>query len=120
MNYILRKAAKEYVCECCGHLIKKDTRYIDNIIVNNGKYVKHIRYHDECPIEHTTLDKVFKSLKECTAVPCIYKNEKYLIQGIVKNGLHIMYYIEHWTSHSFSYVNILDKDLKVVLDEELF
>ena len=120
MNYILRKAAKDYVCECCGHLIKRGTRYIDNIIVNNGKFVKHIRYHDECPTERTTLSKVFSYLKELKDVPCIYKNEKYLIQGVIKKNLCIMYYLEHWTTNNIFFVNIFDKDLKVIFDDEEF
>lgn len=50
-NLIVRKARKDYVCDCCGHLIKAGTEYIDNVVLKYGNVVKHERYHDECPDE---------------------------------------------------------------------
>lgn len=116
MDCIIRTAHKDYVCKCCGRIIHKDEQYIDRVILNYKGYVGHIRYHDECPTEHTTLDKVFHSLKKLTAVPCIYKNEKYLIQGIIDNDSHLNYWIKHWTTNDFSFVDVFDKELTVVLD----
>lgn len=48
-NLIVRTARKDYVCDCCGHIIKAGTEYIDNIVLKYGNVVKHERYHDECP-----------------------------------------------------------------------
>ena len=48
-NIIIRKARNNYVCDCCGHIIKQGTEYLDKVILNNGKCVQHSRYHDECP-----------------------------------------------------------------------
>lgn len=46
---IIRKASKNYICSCCGHIIRKGDEYIDRCTFNVGKIVKHDRYHDECP-----------------------------------------------------------------------
>ena len=48
-DIIIRKASKDYVCSCCGHIIKKGDEYLDKCIFNVGRIVKHDRYHDECP-----------------------------------------------------------------------
>lgn len=48
-NIMIRKAKNNYVCECCGHIIKVGTEYLDSVILNNGKCVQHDRYHDVCP-----------------------------------------------------------------------
>ena len=48
-NIIIRKAKSNYVCDCCGYIIKQGTEYLDKVILNNGKCVQHSRYHDECP-----------------------------------------------------------------------
>ena len=48
-DIIIRKASKDYVCSCCGHIIHKGNEYLDKVILNVGKIVKHDRYHDECP-----------------------------------------------------------------------
>ena len=48
-NIMIRKARSNYVCECCGHIIRAGTEYLDKVILNNGKCVQHSRYHDECP-----------------------------------------------------------------------
>ena len=48
-DVMIRKANKDYVCSCCGHIIRKGEEYLDKVILNTGKVVKHDRYHDECP-----------------------------------------------------------------------
>lgn len=48
-SVIIRKAKQDYVCSCCGHVIHKGDEYLDKVILNVGKIVKHDRYHDECP-----------------------------------------------------------------------
>lgn len=50
-NLIVRTARKDYVCDCCKHIIKAGTEYIDNVVLKYGNVVKHERYHDECPDE---------------------------------------------------------------------
>ena len=46
---MIRKARRNYVCECCGHIIRAGSEYLDKVILNNGKCVQHNRYHDICP-----------------------------------------------------------------------
>lgn len=53
-NLIVRKARKDYVCDCCKHIIKAGTEYIDNIVIKYGNVVKHERYHNECPAKECT------------------------------------------------------------------
>lgn len=53
---------KDYVCSCCGHIIKKGTEYLDKVTLNVGKIVKHDRYHDECPCDIVT--DLFKAIKD--------------------------------------------------------
>lgn len=48
-DIIIRKAKKDYVCMCCGHIIPKSSEYLDRIVFLYGKPVRHDRYHDECP-----------------------------------------------------------------------
>jgi hypothetical protein len=48
-NIMIRKAKNNYVCECCGHIIRAGSEYLDKVILNNGKCVQHDRYHDVCP-----------------------------------------------------------------------
>lgn len=48
-SIIIRKAKQDYICSCCGHIIHKGDEYLDKVILNVGKIVKHNRYHDECP-----------------------------------------------------------------------
>lgn len=125
MNYILRKAAKDYVCECCGRIIHKGEQYIDKIIVNNGNFVKHIRYHDECPTHKTIVDKVYDTLRTGVLVPAIYRNTKWNITGIVLVGNSLFFSLLSRTSDTEkamieTTVDANSKDLKVILDEELF
>lgn len=60
-SIIIRKAKQDYVCSCCGHVIHKGDEYLDKVILNVGKIVKHDRYHDECP-EVSDTDKLFKKI----------------------------------------------------------
>ena len=58
-NIMIRKARNNYVCECCGHIIRAGSEYLDKVILNNGKCVQHDRYHDVCP--KTSLPQVLPS-----------------------------------------------------------
>lgn len=60
-NIIIRKAKQDYVCDCCGHIIRTDTEYLDKVILNTGKVVRHERYHDECPRDKVT--DLFETIK---------------------------------------------------------
>lgn len=60
-NLIVRKARKDYVCDCCGHVIKAGTEYIDNVVIKYGNVVKHERYHDECPAK-SAVEQLFKRI----------------------------------------------------------
>lgn len=60
-NLIVRTARKDYVCDCCGHIIAKGTEYIDNVVVKYGNVVKHERYHDECPAK-SEVERLFKRI----------------------------------------------------------
>lgn len=60
-DIIVRKARNDYVCDCCGHIIKAGTEYLDKCIIIHGIPVKHERYHDECPDEGAAL-RLFKKI----------------------------------------------------------
>ena len=60
-NIIVRKARKEYVCDCCGHIIKAGTEYLDHVITHYGTHTQHERYHDECP-RLSDIDRLFHAL----------------------------------------------------------
>ena len=59
---IIRKATKDYVCSCCGHIIRQGEEYLDKVILNTGKIVKHDRYHDECPAS-TDVEKLIRKIE---------------------------------------------------------
>ena len=61
-DIMIRKANKDYVCSCCGHIIRKGDEYLDKCIFNVGKIVKHDRYHDECPLD-SDVSKLFKRIE---------------------------------------------------------
>lgn len=60
-NIVIRTAKKDYVCDCCGKIIKTGTEYLDKVTLNDGKCVRHERYHDECPRDSAP-ERVFKKL----------------------------------------------------------
>lgn len=51
-SIVIRTAKKDYVCDCCGKIIKAGSEYLDKVTLNDGKCVRHERYHDECPKTH--------------------------------------------------------------------
>lgn len=61
-DIMIRKASKDYVCSCCGHVIRKGDEYLDRVILNVGKIVKHDRYHDECP-HNSDVSKLFARIE---------------------------------------------------------
>lgn len=92
-DIIIRKASKDYVCSCCGHIIKKGTEYLDKCIFNVGKIVKHDRYHDECP--HTSkVIKLMNMIEQNNGdLICSLDGYKIHVLGIIfkKDGPYIMF-----------------------------
>ena len=85
-NIIIRKAKNNYVCECCGHIIKAGSEYLDKVILNNGKCVQHDRYHDVCPkssLPQVLFDKLDRANGD---LPVAYHDEKIHIIGIAFNN----------------------------------
>ena len=85
-NLIVRKARKDYVCDCCKHIIKAGTEYIDNIVVKYGNVVKHDRYHDECPVKECTELLMKRIIDDAGDLICSESNgEKHHIIGLQYN-----------------------------------
>ena len=79
---MIRKARRNYVCECCGHIIRAGSEYLDKVILNNGKCVQHNRYHDICP-KSSLLQILFDKLDRANGdLPVAYHGEKIHIIGI--------------------------------------
>ena len=97
-SIIIRKARQDYVCSCCGHIIHKGDEYLDKVILNVGKIVKHDRYHDECP-HQTALMKLFMHLEQSNGdIPAAVGGDKCHVIGIkwLKGEPHIL--VREWTS----------------------
>lgn len=100
-DIIIRTARKQFVCDCCGHIIREGEEYLDKIILHDGRRVRHERYHDECPYsddskEHQFLQKFF-SQKELIAEH-VLTHEKYHITGIT-SGADKMVELLDWDFH---------------------
>ena len=90
---MIRKASKDYVCSCCGHIIRKGDEYLDKVILNVGKVIKHDRYHDECPrlsIEQKLFDRI---MHENGDLICSLDGYKVHVLGIMyrKDGPYVIY-----------------------------
>lgn len=81
---MIRKAKQDYVCSCCGHVIHKGDEYLDKVILNVGKIVKHDRYHDECPMI-SDAEKVFKKIAAAGGdlIMADDKGSKYHLIGVM-------------------------------------
>lgn len=82
-SIMIRKAKQDYVCSCCGHIIHKGDEYLDKVILNVGKIVKHDRYHDDCPMI-SDAEKVFKKIVAANGdlIMADDKGNKYHLIGI--------------------------------------
>lgn len=80
---IIRKAKKDFVCSCCGHIIKQGEEYLDKVILNTGKIVKHDRYHDECPAS-TYVEKLIRKIEAADGdlIAISNKGDKWHIVGV--------------------------------------
>ena len=82
-SIMIRKAKQDYVCSCCGHIIHAGDEYLDKVILNVGKIVKHDRYHDECPA-FTEAEKLFKKIAAANGdlIMADSKGNKYHLTGV--------------------------------------
>lgn len=96
-DIIIRKASKDYVCSCCGHIIRKGDEYIDKCIFNVGKIVKHDRYHDECP-RNSDVSKLFARIeRENGDLICIDSDGlKIHIIGVAWDNIRPMFLYREW------------------------
>lgn len=98
-NIIIRKAKKDYVCDCCGHIIKTGTEYLDKVILNTGKVVCHERYHDECPYFDNDKQNKFihKFLNSRDMIAkSIYTYDKFHVTSI-NNGMELSIGLLDWS-----------------------
>lgn len=81
-NIVVRTAKKDYVCDCCGRLIKAKTEYLDKVIMHDGEKVRHERYHDECPKE-SPIVRMMELIAEDESheLPASDDGLKYIIAG---------------------------------------
>ena len=98
-DIIIRKASKDYVCSCCGHIIKKGDEYLDRCILNVGKIVKHDRYHDECPCTSDTSKLFTRIERENGDLICSDSNGcKIHIIGIAWSNRGPVFLYREWSS----------------------
>ncbi len=99
-DIIIRKASKDYVCSCCGHIIKKGSEYLDKCIFNVGKIVKHDRYHDECPHD-SEMSKLFAKIeRENGDLICADgEGRKLHIIGLAWNNQGPLFLYREWTGN---------------------
>ena len=111
-NIIIRKAKNDYVCECCGHIIRKGEEYLDKIHVKDVKTVKHYRYHDVCPsLGISKYEKLAVYLTRNGSIICADKDgNKVIAFGIsvvedaTEDGkFHYMVRLCNWDDKSNSY-----------------
>ena len=96
-DIMIRKASKDYICSCCGHIIRKGDEYIDKCIFNVGKIVKHDRYHDECQ-HNSNVSKLFARIeRENGDLICIDSDgRKIHIVGVAWNNIGSMFLYREW------------------------
>jgi hypothetical protein len=98
-DIIIRKASKDYVCSCCGHIIRKGEEYLDKVILNTGKIVKHDRYHDECPHVSDVARLFAKIERENGDLICAGGGCKIHIVGIGWSNIGPMFLYREWTGN---------------------
>lgn len=114
---IIRKAKKDYVCSCCGHIIKQGEEYLDKVIINTGKIVRHDRYHDECPAS-TDVEKLIRKIEAADGdlIAADSKGDKWHIVGVQYVAGVPMVVINTWLKER---TNIIAFDIiKTFIDEK--
>lgn len=107
-NIIIRKAKKDYICDCCGHIIRTGAEYLDKVILDTGKVVCHERYHDECPYADDDKQNKFihKFLNSRDIIAeNIYTHDKFHVTSI-SNGLILSVGLVDWNWHKVPDVSI--------------
>lgn len=81
-DIVIRTAKKDYICAKCRCIIKKDSEYIDRVLLNKSR-VSHERYHDECP-ESIPLVALFRNIMANGGRACCAdtKGDKHYVSGI--------------------------------------
>ena len=99
-SIMIRKAKQDYVCSCCGHIIHKGDEYLDKVILNVGKIVKHDRYHDECPHDSDVL-KLFARIEHENGDFICADGEgcKIHIIGVAWNNKGPLFLYREWTGN---------------------
>ena len=100
-NIVIRTAKKDYVCDCCGRLIKAGEEYLDKVTLNDGKCVRHERYHDECPRDSAP-ERIIKRLVESgepLPVRNLKEDVKYNLHGVELTDGNWYAKIVSWDGH---------------------
>ncbi len=118
-NLIVRKARKDYVCDCCGRIIKAGTEYIDNVVLKYGSVVKHERYHDECP-DKSEAEYLFKRIINANGdlLASTSSGNKVHITGVTfdfPEGHEPKALVWEWGGENTGYHNL--RDIKDWIDE---
>lgn len=113
---IIRKATKDYVCSCCGHIIKQGEEYLDKVILNTGKIVKHDRYHDECPAS-TDVEKLIRKIEAADGdlIAIDSTGDKWHIVGVQYSADVSMVVINTWIKEKTNIVSF--ETIKTFLDD---
>ena len=96
-NIIIRTAKKEHVCRCCGRLIHKGEKYLDKVILHDGKPVRHDRYHDECPKADPLASLAEMLAREGGSLPVNADGEKLKVSGILWEGGEAYLHFTDWS-----------------------
>lgn len=115
-NLIVRTARKDYVCDCCGHVIAKGTEYIDNVVLKYGNVVKHERYHDECPAK-SEAERLFKRIIDADGdlIASTPSGDKVHVYGITYLSGTCCAHIRRWDQKMGSYIEL--SEIKDWIDE---
>lgn len=115
-NLIVRMARKDYVCDCCGHVIKAGTEYIDNVVLKYGSVVKHERYHDECPAK-SKVERLFKRIIDAGGDLIVSEpsGDKVHVYGITYLSGTCCVHIRRWDQKMGSYIEL--DEIKDWIDE---
>lgn len=108
-NIVIRAAKKDYVCDCCGRLIKAGDEYLDKVTLNDGKCIRHERYHDECPRDSAP-ERIVKRLVESgepLPIRDIKNDVKYSLHGVELYDGNWYARVSEWGTGNARSVNII-------------
>lgn len=108
-NIVIRTAKKDYVCDCCGRVIHAGEEYLDKVTLNDGKCVRHERYHDECPRDSAP-ERIVKRLVETNEplpIRDIKNDVKYNLHGVELYDKNWYARVSEWGTDNARSVNII-------------